>query len=74
MLWPTTPASVITSVSTSGDSMMFPLAVRCGSIGTRTALTLKPVTVGNIACRFGVESIATSWKGGRHIEYTDWST
>ena len=40
MLWPRTPASVTTSVRTSGDSLIWPLEVRCGSgIGTRTART-----------------------------------
>src|SRR5580765_5024058 len=40
MLRPRTPVSVTTSVSTSGDSPITPLAVRCGSlIGTRTART-----------------------------------
>src|SRR6185295_3177474 len=46
MLCPVIPASVRTSVSTSGDSVTVPLAVRCGSIGTRTALTRRPATIG----------------------------
>ena len=40
MLRPTAPPSMVTSVSTSGDSETTPLAVWCGSgIGTRTART-----------------------------------
>ena len=38
MAWPVMPSSVIASTSTRGDSVITPLAVRCGSrMGTRTA-------------------------------------
>jgi hypothetical protein len=48
MLRPRTPVSVTASVRTSGDSVMTPLAVRCGSvIGTRTARTLIDWMVGD---------------------------
>src|SRR5579871_2185581 len=46
MLWPSTPSSVSTSVSTSGDSATVPLAVWWGCIGTRTARTRTPVIFG----------------------------
>lgn len=47
MLWPARPSAVITSVSTRGDSVTVPLAVRCGSIGTRTVRTRISLMVGN---------------------------
>src|SRR5437762_9890430 len=51
MLWPTTPSSVVASVSTSGDSATVPLAVRCGGCnGTRTVRTRSDFTLDANAC------------------------
>ena len=55
MPWPMTPSLVTTSTSTSGDSAITPLAVRCGSgIGTRTARARSSRTVA-VAARDAVD-------------------
>jgi hypothetical protein len=67
MLWPLTPLSVVMSVSTSGDSVMTPLAVLCGSlIGTRNARTLRDLIFGN-SC-WGIDVLVVGGEYSANIE------
>ena len=61
MLRPLIPVSVMMSVKTRGDSVMTPLAVRCGSvIGTRTARTLNSRIVGEESIEIASSSVITT--------------